>query len=321
MRRSMAEGLGSTEGNIARQRRLWNQRAVSWDHGAQNNPGLVKVVERVLAEAAPTAEMVAVDLGCGSGQLTLKVAPKVASVLAVDVSQSMIDLLGEHAWSWVSTTSRDVPRRSRSSSSLRAPLTSSSPTTPCTTCANSDKRLVVDRCASWLRPGGRLVIGDMMFGRGGDPREPCHHRLQALVDAAQRPRRLVPDREERRTVRASLPGAARLDVDLGPPPRTGRFRACRRRPGRERGSRRPRRAAWMSATAALPLGVGIDVGGTKILAVALEEGGGIVAEARASSEGAAMLRWSLEGCLTELCRLLGEEAADIAALCLGSRPR
>ena len=144
---------------------------MSWDHGAQNNPGLVKVVERVLAEAAPTAEMAAVDLGCGSGQLTLKLAPKVASVLAVDVSAAMIDLLeGNAAEAGVS----NVSGRAASIESLD--LAEASVDLIVSNYAlhhlrDSDKRIVVERCARWLRPGGRLVIGDMMFGRGGDARD------------------------------------------------------------------------------------------------------------------------------------------------------
>jgi hypothetical protein len=31
---------------------------------------------------------------------------------------------------------------------------------------NADKRAIVRQARRWLRPGGRLVIGDMMFGRG-----------------------------------------------------------------------------------------------------------------------------------------------------------
>ena len=41
--------------NIARQQRFWTRRAASWDHGAANNPGLVKVVQRVLARGGPVS--------------------------------------------------------------------------------------------------------------------------------------------------------------------------------------------------------------------------------------------------------------------------
>ena len=38
-----------------------------------------------------------VDLGCGSGQVALRLAPDVARVVAVDISPSMIGLLSENA--------------------------------------------------------------------------------------------------------------------------------------------------------------------------------------------------------------------------------
>jgi ubiquinone/menaquinone biosynthesis C-methylase UbiE len=36
---------------------------------------------------------------------------------------------------------------------------------------NRDKRVLVAQAARWLRPGGRLVIADMMFGRGASQRD------------------------------------------------------------------------------------------------------------------------------------------------------
>ena len=83
----------SADRNIARQQRFWTRRAASWDHGAGDNPGLVKVVERVLGEADPSPEFVAVDLGCGSGQVTLALAKRCRTVVGVDVSEKMIALL------------------------------------------------------------------------------------------------------------------------------------------------------------------------------------------------------------------------------------
>lgn len=35
----------------------------------------------------------------------------------------------------------------------------------------ADKRTLTTRAAQYLRPGGRLVIADMMFGRGGSRRD------------------------------------------------------------------------------------------------------------------------------------------------------
>lgn len=167
----MSGARPGNDANIARQQRFWTRRAASWDHGAANNPGLVRVVEKVVAEAAPSPGARVVDLGCGSGQLTLRVAPAVGSVVGVDVSQAMIDLLAENAAHAGVTNvegravpiehldfapgSVDVVISNYALHHLRDP----------------DKALAVRKAASWLAPGGRLVIGDMMFGRGGDARD------------------------------------------------------------------------------------------------------------------------------------------------------
>ncbi|MGH9299564.1 MAG: methyltransferase domain-containing protein, partial [Acidimicrobiales bacterium] len=83
--------------NIARQQRFWTRQAASWDHGASNNPGLVKVVNKVVEASEANPHEAAVDLGCGSGQVTLALAGKVSSVLAIDVSEKMIRLLLDNA--------------------------------------------------------------------------------------------------------------------------------------------------------------------------------------------------------------------------------
>ena len=157
--------------NIARQRRFWTRRAASWDHGAGNNPGLVKVVERVLAEADASPEAFAVDLGCGSGQVTLALAKRCRTVLGVDVSEKMIALLLDNAArEGVSNVEgRAVPIE-------RLDLPENSVDLVVSNYAlhhlrDRDKQIAVNEAFKWLRPGGTIVIGDMMFGRGGDARD------------------------------------------------------------------------------------------------------------------------------------------------------
>lgn len=165
------EASGESDANIARQERFWTRRAASWDHGAGNNPGLVRVVERVVAEAAPSSEMAVVDVGCGSGQLSLRLAPQVASVLAIDVSQKMIDLLNENAGAAGATnvTGRAVPVEHLEIEPGSVDVVVSNYVLH--HLRDEDKAGVVAKAATWLRPGGRLVVGDMMFGRGGDARD------------------------------------------------------------------------------------------------------------------------------------------------------
>lgn len=165
------QASASSAANIARQERFWTRRAASWDHGAGNNPGLVKVVERVIAESAARPDARAVDVGCGSGQLTLRLAPIVSSVLAIDVSDKMVQLLAENAAAAGITNieGRAVPVESLEIEPGSVDLVVSNYVLH--HLRDADKAVVVAKAASWLRPGGRLVVGDMMFGRGGDARD------------------------------------------------------------------------------------------------------------------------------------------------------
>jgi ubiquinone/menaquinone biosynthesis C-methylase UbiE len=144
---------------------------VSWDHGASNNPGLVRVVATVIAEANAGSEERAVDLGCGSGQVTLALASKVSSVLAIDVSQKMIDLLLDNAKETgvANVEGRAVPIEQLDFAPGSVDLVVSNYAFH--HLRDGDKPKVVQQIFTWLRPGGRFVLGDMMFGRGGDSRD------------------------------------------------------------------------------------------------------------------------------------------------------
>ena len=157
--------------NIARQQRFWTRRATSWDHGAANNPGLVKVVERVLSEADPSPGTRAVDLGCGSGQVTLALAKRCESVLGVDVSDTMIALLLENAAQQGITNveGRAVPIEHLGLAEGSVDLVVSNYALH--HLRDRDKQAAVNEAFKWLRPGGKIVVGDMMFGRGGDARD------------------------------------------------------------------------------------------------------------------------------------------------------
>lgn len=160
----LARGLG-----ISHQRRVWTKRAVSWDHA--DNPALDRVVEALIAEASPTTAMSVVDLGAGSGQLSIPLAHRVRHVLAVDVSPAMIELLEANAGDAGLTnicaqvgaiedidlpdSSVDLVVSNYAMHHLRDP----------------DKARAVEAAARWLRPGGRLLLADMMFGRGGTSRD------------------------------------------------------------------------------------------------------------------------------------------------------
>src|SRR5262252_3190426 len=85
----------ATKHTIRRQRRVWSGRVASWDqHGSA---ALTAVTAAVLeaADVKPDAQIV--DLGCGTGQISLPLATRGARVLAVDVSPAMIRRLESQA--------------------------------------------------------------------------------------------------------------------------------------------------------------------------------------------------------------------------------
>ena len=151
------------------QRWVWDRRAGGWDHATA--PGLGKVVDAIVEAAAAKPGDEAVDLGCGTGQVALPLADAGATVTAVDVSRHMVDLLEEKA-------ATRAPGRIRTVTSpiehLRFPPDSMDLVVSSYALhhlRDADKQAVVRAAAGWLRPGGRLVVGDMMFGRGATSRD------------------------------------------------------------------------------------------------------------------------------------------------------
>src|SRR5487761_1352176 len=63
---------------VSTQRRRWSRAAAGWDHHGVT--GLSNIIAAVLDEAHPAPGMVAVDLGAGTGALTLPLAGRVESV-------------------------------------------------------------------------------------------------------------------------------------------------------------------------------------------------------------------------------------------------
>lgn len=134
-------------------------------------PGLQLIARGVLDEARPTPDTVAVDLGCGSGQLALPLARTASRVIAVDISPAMITQLLNKA---AAHDLVNIETRATSIENFDLPADSGD-----LVVANyalhhlrdADKARLVARAARWLRPGGRMVIGDMMIRRGRDRRD------------------------------------------------------------------------------------------------------------------------------------------------------
>jgi ubiquinone/menaquinone biosynthesis C-methylase UbiE len=151
------------------QARRWDRRAPSWD--AAGSSGLGAVVDAVLRAADVQSGQRAVDLGCGTGQLALPMAAQGVEVTAVDISPTMIDhLLKKAARGGIDGVTGIV------SAIEQLELPDESVDVVVSNYAlhhlrDGDKQAVLHRAVRWLRPGGSIVIGDMMFGRGASPRD------------------------------------------------------------------------------------------------------------------------------------------------------
>ncbi len=150
----------------AHQERTWSRRAADWDHSSM--PGLEKIAAAVVREAGSVDGADVVDLGCGSGQLALGLAESARSVTAVDFSAQMLALLDERAkaagLSNVTTVRSTLQALDLAENSVDVIVTNYA----LHHLQHKEKAALVAKAAKWLRPGGRLVIGDMMFGLASD---------------------------------------------------------------------------------------------------------------------------------------------------------
>ena len=165
----------------------WDRRVEKWHSHVTSATAFAQVLERLIRLSSPEPTDACADLGAGTGFVTTALAPLVSSVLAVDISAAMAASLAERA-------ARDgLPNISTQVSDLREfQLPPASVDLVVTSYVlhhlpDADKRALVARAAQWLRPGGRLVIADMMFGRGRSRRDRDILRQKVTALAAKGP--------------------------------------------------------------------------------------------------------------------------------------
>jgi ubiquinone/menaquinone biosynthesis C-methylase UbiE len=165
--------------------RKWDQRVVPWHEHVTSAEAFGTVRDRILVLSQPQPSDVCVDLGAGTGFVTMELAPRVASVLAIDFSPAMTNAVTERA---ADAGLRNVSAEVADLKDLMLPpgyadlIVSNYALHHL---ADADKRALTARAAQWLRPGGRLVIADMMFGRGGSRRDRAILRQKVAVLAAK----------------------------------------------------------------------------------------------------------------------------------------
>jgi ubiquinone/menaquinone biosynthesis C-methylase UbiE len=164
---------------------MWDKRAGQWHDHVTSAESFGKVLDRMLACARPQPSDVCVDLGAGTGFVTLALAPMVASVTAVDISPEMTKVLSARA---ADAGLVNVSAHEADLMGFRFPPGGADLVVTSYALhhlADADKRALAARAAQWLRPGGRLIIADMMFGRGGSRRDRAILRQKVAALAAK----------------------------------------------------------------------------------------------------------------------------------------
>jgi SAM-dependent methyltransferase len=162
------ENLGAPDSPHRRAQRIWDNRVAAWHDHVSTSPGMLKVLQATLEACGDTTALDVVDLGCGSGSLSIPLAASARSVLSVDISPAMLEALAQ----------REPPPSLRTLCADLATLRLPEPSADLVVSiyalhhlSDDEKASLVERAFSWLRPGGRLIISDMMFGRGLSPRD------------------------------------------------------------------------------------------------------------------------------------------------------
>jgi ubiquinone/menaquinone biosynthesis C-methylase UbiE len=171
-RRAESDPQPSHPGLLARLSGRARVRQVRRVERLAGTPGFLELRERVLQLAAPAPGEDVLDVGAGTGLLTIPAAGAAEQVTAVDVSQAMCTRLSELVESAglqnVTIVCADASRLPLSDRSFDLAISNY--------CLHhlddAGKAQALAELARVLRPGGRLVIGDMMFRLSlGDARD------------------------------------------------------------------------------------------------------------------------------------------------------
>ncbi|MEI7694906.1 MAG: class I SAM-dependent methyltransferase [Chlorobium sp.] len=171
----------------------FNREAAEWDANPQRRAVALTVAKAIITATSPNKTMHALEFGCGTGLLTMEIAPLVKTLRAIDTSREMLAVLKEKI-------------RTSGIESIEASCINLSSPSECAL-HNSSFELIyssmtlhhiddtagfLNRLSTLLSPGGTLALADLDMEDGlfhDDPLEKVHHgfdrtKLAALLHGA-----------------------------------------------------------------------------------------------------------------------------------------
>lgn len=146
-------------------RKNWDEHVADAEEVARCD-AFQAIRDRIVELASPTHGEVAVDIGSGTGLLSLMLAPRVTQLWAIDISPHMCDYLR------TKVASADLANvHVAVASAVSLPLVDDAADIVVSNYClhhlrDADKERAIAEAYRVLRPGGHLVIGDMMFSVG-----------------------------------------------------------------------------------------------------------------------------------------------------------
>ena len=166
----------------------FNREASLWDENPQRRAVALEVAKAIIAATNPRDTAHALEFGCGTGLVTMKIAPLVKTLSAVDTSSAMLSVLQEKiktsGLSGIETICTDL---SSPSDTFAAEKTFELIYGSMTLHHIDDTAGFLIRISRLLSPGGMLALADLDQEDGmfhDDPLEKVHHGFDRGVLAA-----------------------------------------------------------------------------------------------------------------------------------------
>jgi ubiquinone/menaquinone biosynthesis C-methylase UbiE len=171
----------------------FNREALQWDENPQRRAIAHSVAKGIIAATKPNKTMHALEFGCGTGLVTMEIAPLVKTLLGVDTSREMLSVLQEKiktsGISNIETTCSDL---SSPSDTVEPDKTFDLIYSSMTLHHIDDTAGFIKRVSTLLCPGGIVAMADLDQEDGlfhDDPLEKVHYgfdrdELSVLLKAA-----------------------------------------------------------------------------------------------------------------------------------------